>query len=72
VPVVLQVGRVSEISVVLTWPVWERDCVLETCSDLGATWTPVGTSPAVINGLNQLTVTITGGHAFFRLSKPGP
>jgi hypothetical protein len=72
VPVALQVERVSKTSIVLAWPVWERDCVLETCLELSGNWTTVGESPAMSNGLNHLTVMPTNTSAFFRLRKLAP
>lgn len=58
-------------NVVLTWPGWASAYNLESATNLGpqAPWTPVSTSPVLVNGQNVLTNPAAGAQQFFRLQQ---
>ena len=70
-PPVLSIATAGR-NVVLGWPsATDPAFTLETSSGLGAgaSWSPVGTGPTVVNGTNQVTLGIGAGTAFYRLAK---
>ncbi|HUC86320.1 MAG TPA: LamG domain-containing protein, partial [Candidatus Acidoferrales bacterium] len=56
----------------LTWPQWAAAMQLYSATNLTppASWTPVALTPAVSNGLIQVTVPETSGIVFYRLQAP--
>ena len=59
-------------NVLISWPaVPGGSYTLQSSPSLApASWTPVGGSPVFSNGLDTMTVPISGGTQFFRLSSP--
>ena len=66
----LTVERAGGESVTLSWPVSAAGFTLKSTGVLGTavSWQTVATAPVVTNGLNQVTLPITGTQ-FFRLQK---
>ncbi len=56
----------------LSWPVAAGVFVLETAPTLGQpeTWAAVTNAPAVVNGKNRVTQSVTSGAGYYRLRKP--
>jgi uncharacterized repeat protein (TIGR03803 family) len=55
--------------IVLSWPAWASDLVLQQTSDLSAgSWSTVTNSPVVLNQQNEVTLMpAAGGNTFYRL-----
>jgi hypothetical protein len=60
----------SGLNVVLTWPT-DGTFFLQSTTSLVSppVWTRVFPGPVVVNGLNTVTNSISGGQQFFRLSQ---
>jgi hypothetical protein len=58
-------------SIVLTWPVYPAGFTLQSAANLNApiSWSGVNTTPVVANNQNSVTVSITAGNQFFRLTR---
>jgi hypothetical protein len=69
--VVLSVSLSAGGSLLIEWPVAATGYTLQTSSALGsaASWGPAGLNPVVVDGMNQVTVPIGSGTAFYRLIK---
>ena len=59
----------SGANVVLLWPASATGFTLQSTSDITppSVWTPVGTSPVIVNGQNAVTNPISQTQLFFRL-----
>jgi hypothetical protein len=53
----------------LSWPAWRNGLGLHRSGDL-QTWTPVGTTPVATEGVDRVTLPMSGGREFFRLQFP--
>jgi uncharacterized repeat protein (TIGR03803 family) len=69
VPVLAMTITTSAGGLVLSWPSWASDLVLQETSDLSSgSWLPVTNSPVVIDSQNQVIVSPAKvGNTFFRL-----
>jgi hypothetical protein len=68
--VVLSLGR----QVVLSWPLWASDYVLEHSDTVsnGSSWNVIGVQPATIGGSFVLTNLPAGQETFYRLRQSRP
>jgi hypothetical protein len=63
----LQISASGSSSVTLKWPANATGFTLQSASSLTGTWTPVGGTPTVVNGLNVLTLSASKVETFYRL-----
>ncbi len=72
-PPCLSISRLSDSQARLTWPTNATDYSLERAMALPASeWATVTNRPPVIGGQFVLTVEVSGGHNFYRLTHPDP
>ncbi len=63
----------QEANVILGWPGSVYGFLLQSCQDLSKNnWTFFASTPVPTNGLNQITIPIGSGSAFYRLVLPLP
>jgi hypothetical protein len=64
-------AALSANNLVITWPASATGFVLQGSPKLGtgAAWTPVPGTPVVDNGVNKMTVPITGAAQFYQLKQ---
>ena len=64
-------GHPSHVAIELSWPTTLVSAVLEKIDTLGGSnWSPVGTTPTVINGQNKVRLPLSGASAYFHLKLP--
>jgi len=65
------IGTRRTTGIVPAWPTTATGFVLESTTSLGpsAVWTPDSTPVDVRNGLNVVTISISGTSRFYRLTK---
>ncbi len=70
-PPTLTIGKEGP-DVVLSWPGWATNFALQTAGDVSPAggWTNTSETPALINGINTVTLPGSRNTTFYRLSQP--
>ncbi len=69
---ILYIGRLAGQEVLIGWPTWATNFVLEATTNLTPTvvWTTVTNAPGVQGGENLITNNAASGKKFYRMRKP--